>query len=139
VTLAVDPADASVQIDQLPALRDDLFLDQGKSHVLYATAPGRISRRFSFEAKTDLDLSVYLGRTLALPSPEDPEPSASELSLRYPANPASRDEINHAFAKLDRYARCLALLGYTEGDARKGGHPADPEQQRHERLCPAPG
>jgi len=126
VTLAVDPADASVQIDQLPALRDDLFLDQGKSHVLYATAPERISRRFSFEAKTDLDLSVYLGRTLALPSPEDPEPSASELSVRYPANPASRDEINHAFAKLDRYARCLALLGYGEGEARKGARPAGP-------------
>jgi hypothetical protein len=153
VTLALDPADASVQIDQLPAMRDDLFLDQGKSHVLSASAPGRIARRFSFEAKTDLDLSVHLGRILALPSPADPEPSPScvgsrsalpaadhrgkewkpsqgfhlgELLLRYPANPASYEEINHAFAKLDRYARCLALLGYGQGDARKGGRLAGP-------------
>jgi serine/threonine protein kinase len=126
VTLAVDPADASVQIDLLPVMREDLFVDQGKSHVLYATAPGRVSRRFSFEAKTDLDLSVYLGRTLVLPSPADPEPSPNELSVRYPANPASRDEINHAFAKFDRYAGCLALLGFAEGDARKGGPTAIP-------------
>ena len=126
VTLAVDPADANVQIDQLPALRDDVFLDQGKSHVFHATAPGRISRRFSFEAKTDLDLSVYLGRTLLFPSPADPDPSPSEWSVRYPENPPARDEINHAFAKLERYARCLALLGFAEGEARKGGHPAGP-------------
>jgi len=126
VRLAVDPADASVQIDQLPAMGDDLYFDQGRPHVLYATAPGRISRRFSFEAKTDLDLSVYLGRTLALPSAAEPEPSASEWLVRYSANPPSRDEINHAFAKLDRYARCLALLGYGDAEARKGGNPGGP-------------
>ena len=126
VTLAVDPADAIVQIDQLPALRDDLFLDPSRSHVLHATAPGRITRRFSFEAKPDLELSVHLGRTLALPSPADPGPSPSEWAARFPADPASRDEINHAFAKLERYARCLALLGYADGEGRKGGNPAGP-------------
>jgi serine/threonine protein kinase len=126
VTLALDPADAVVQIDLLPVMREDLFLDQDKPHVLYATAPGRISRRFSIDAKTDLDLSVSLGRTLALPSPADPEPSPSELSVRYSANPAARDEISRAFVKLDHYARCLTLLGFGDTEARKGGHAAVP-------------
>jgi serine/threonine protein kinase len=126
VTLAVDPAEASVQIDHLPAMRDDLFLDQDKAHLLAASAPGRITRKFSFEAKTDMELSVHLGRALVPPSPADPGPSTSELAVHYSANPATRDEINHAFAKLERYARCLALLGYTDGEARKGGNPAVP-------------
>ena len=126
VTLAVDPADAVVQIDELPAMRDDLFLDQGKSHVLAAAAPGRIARRFSFEAKTDMELSVHLGRALAPALPADPEPVPGEWSVRYPANPASRDEIDRAFAKLDRYARCLALLGFVDGDAPRGGRSASP-------------
>jgi serine/threonine protein kinase len=126
VILAVDPADAVVQIDQLPAMRDDLFLDQGKSHVLAAAAPGRIARRFSFEAKTDLELSVHLGRALVPALPADPEPVPGEWSVRYPANPASRDEINRAFTKLDRYARCLALLGFADGDAPRGGRSAGP-------------
>jgi hypothetical protein len=126
VTLAVDPAEAVVQIDHLPAMRDDLFLDTGASHVLQASAPGRITRRFSFEAKSDLELSVHLGRAIVPPSPADPGPSPGELAAHYSANPASRDEINHAFAKLERYARCLVLLGYADGEARKGGNPAVP-------------
>jgi serine/threonine protein kinase len=126
LTLAVDPPDAVVQIDHLPVLREDLLLDQGKSHVLSATAPGRISRRFSFESNTDLELSVFLGRTLVPPTPADPLPSPSESPARLPAKPAARDEINHAFTKLDRYARCLALLDHTEGVARKGGSPTVP-------------
>jgi hypothetical protein len=107
-------------------MRDDLFLDQGKSHVLAASAPGRITRRFSFEVKTDMEFSVHLGRTLAPPSPTDPGPSPSELAVHYSANPAARDDINHAFAKLERYARCLALLGYVDGEGRTGGNPAGP-------------
>jgi serine/threonine protein kinase len=126
VTLAVDPAEATVQIDHLPALRDDLFLDQGISHVLAASAPGRIPRRFFFEVKTDMEFSVHLGRTLALPSPTDPGPSPSELAVHYSANPAARDDISHAFAKLERYARCLVLLGYVDGEGRTGGNPAGP-------------
>ena len=126
VTLAVDPAEAVVQIDHLPAMRDDLFLDQGKSHVLAASAPGRIFRRFSFELKTDMEISVYLGRTLVLPSPADPGPLPSELAVRHSEHPPARDDINHAFAKLERYTRCLALLGYADGEARKGGNPAVP-------------
>ena len=126
VTLAVDPAEATVHIDQLPAMRDDLFLDQEKSHVLVASAPGRITRKFSFEAKSDVELSVHLGRALVPPSPSDPGPSPSELAVRYSVNPAPRDDINHAFAKLERYARCLALLGYVEGEVRKGGNSVVP-------------
>ena len=126
VTLAVDPAEAVVQIDHLPAMRDDLFLDASKSHVLHATAPGRITRRFFFEAKSDLELSVHLGRTLAPSSPTDPGPSPRESAAHVPGNPALRDEINHAYAKLERYARCLALLGYADGEARKLGNPAGP-------------
>ncbi len=126
VTVTVDPADAVVQIDHIPALHDELSLDQGKSHVVTASAPGRISRRFSFEANTDLLLSVFLGRALVPPTPADPGPSPNELAAHPPANPASRDEINHAFAKLDRYARCLALLGHVDGEARKRANPTGP-------------
>ena len=126
VTLAVDPAEAIVQIDHLPAMREDLFLDPGKTHTLSASAPGRITRRFSFEAKTDLELSVALGRTVDLPTRADPGPSPGESAAHYPGNPASRDEINHAFAKLARYERCLGLLGFVDGEERKGSSPAGP-------------
>jgi len=126
VTLAVDPADTTVQIDHLPAMREDLFLDAGKAHTLSASAPGRISRRFSFEAKTDLELSVALGRTLVLPTQVDPGPTPGELAMRTPLNPASRDEINRAFAKLARYDRCLGLLGFGDGQEPKGGSQSGP-------------
>ena len=126
VTLAVDPATASVQIDQGPATRDDLPLEPGTTHVVHAAAPGRITRNFSFEAKADQGLLIRLGRTLPLPSPAEPDPSPSELAVGYSPDPPPRESIDHAFAKLDRYARCLALLGYAEGDTRKGGNPAGP-------------
>ena len=126
VTLAIQPSEASVQIDHLPVMRDDLLLDQDASHVLHATAPGRIARRFSFKAKPGLELSVHLGRILPLPSSTDPEPSRAELVMSYPTNPASGEEISRAFAKLDRYAACLALLVHADGDARKGANRAAP-------------
>jgi hypothetical protein len=56
----------------------------------------------------------------------DPEPLRGELAVAYPANPAARDESNRAFAKLDRYAKCLGLLGYVDGDARRGPTTAVP-------------
>jgi hypothetical protein len=114
VALALDPPQASVQIDGLPVV-GDLLLDEGTSHVLLATAPGRISRRLSFAVKAGLELSVPLGRTLPLPSPADPEPSPAEQAWRYPARPAVRGDIDRAYTKLDCYANCLALLGYGEG------------------------
>jgi hypothetical protein len=126
VTLALDPPDATVKIDQLPTMRDDLYLDQGSSHVLVAEAPGRIAQRLSFDVKAGLELLVRLGRTLALPLPDDADAASDELTARYPARPASRDEIARAFAKLERYGGCLALLGYGEGGARRanGGRPS---------------
>jgi hypothetical protein len=126
VTLAVEPSEAIVQVDHLPVMRDELLLDQGRSHVIHVAAPGRITRRFSFEAKPGLELSVHLGRVLPLPSPTDPEPSRAELATSYPQDPASCEEIARAFAKLERYARCLALVGYTDGDARKDANRAGP-------------
>ena len=126
VTLAIQPSEASVQIDHLPVMRDDLLLDQDASHVLHAAAPGRITRSFSFKARPGLELSVHLGRTLPLPSSTDPEPSRAEMVMSYPTNPASGEEISRAFAKLDRYAACLALVVQADGDARKGANRAAP-------------
>jgi serine/threonine protein kinase len=126
VTLAVQPSEAIVQVDHLPVMRDDLLLDQDASHVLHAAAPGRITRSFSFKAKPGLELSVHLGRTLPLPSSTDPEPSRTELATSYPKDPASGEEINRVFAKLDRYAACLALLVHADGDARKAANRAGP-------------
>jgi hypothetical protein len=126
VLLALEPADATVQIDQLPAVGDDLFLGQGTSHVLLASAPGRITRKFSFEVKSGLELSVHLGRKLVPPSPSEPEPSANEPVGRHPTKPATRDEIARAFVKLERYAKCLAVLGIGEGEAHAEAGAAAP-------------
>ena len=126
VTLAVEPSEASVQVDHLPVMRDELLLDEGASHVLHAAAPGRITRKFSFKAKPGLELSVHLGRTLPLPSSTDPEPSRTELALSYPKDPASCEEISGAFTKLDRYARCLSLVVHADGDARKAARRSGP-------------
>jgi serine/threonine protein kinase len=115
LALALDPSDANVQIDQLPAPKEDLFVEHGRSHVLFAEAPGRIARKFSFNATTDLTLTVRLGRKLPLPMLADPEPLPLELAARYPESPASHEEIARAFSKLNRYAKCLALLGYGDG------------------------
>jgi hypothetical protein len=120
VTLAVDPTEASVQVDHIPVTREDLLLDEGTPHVIQLAAPGRITRRLSFEAKPGLELSLRLGRVLPLPSPTDPDPSRAELATSYPEDPFVLEEINRAFAKLDRYARCLAIVGDSDGDDRKG-------------------
>jgi len=119
VTLAIDPAEAVVSIDHLPAEREELAFEAGTSHTLEATAPGRIGRKMTFTAKPALELTVRLGRILSLPSLSDPEATAGELSARPPASPATRDQIHAAFAKLDRYVKCLSVLGYGDGDTRK--------------------
>jgi serine/threonine protein kinase len=124
LTLALDPSDANVQIDQLPAPKDDLFVEHGRPHVLFAEAPGRIARKLAFNATTELTLTVRLGRKLPLPVLDDPDPLPLELAVRYPTSPASRDEIARAFAKLGRYAKCLALLGYGEGSHAKATVPS---------------
>lgn len=120
VFLTVEPADASVQIDHVPAAKGELSLESGVPHVLNAAAPGRVTRRFSFEAKVGLKLSVRLGHILPLPSPTDPEPLPAELAVGYPDDPRPAAEIDRAFAKLDRFAECLALASDANGEAKKG-------------------
>jgi serine/threonine protein kinase len=126
VTLSVDPPNALLLIDHLPVAKDDLFFDPGTSHVLEATAPGRVSRSISFESKPDLSLAVHLGRTLDQPLSADPEPLPSEWAIGQPPEPALRHEIDAAFAKLDRYATCLVKLGFAEEDTRKASPSAVP-------------
>jgi serine/threonine protein kinase len=120
IFLSVEPGDASLQIDHVPAAKGELSFESGTSHVLNAAAPGRVTRRFSFEAKPGAKLSVRLGHSLPLPSPTDPEPLPAELAAGYPDDPRPADEIDRAFAKLDRFAECLALIGDANGEARKG-------------------
>ena len=125
VHLRVEPSGATVQIDHVPTTQRELSLDSGAPHVLNAAAPGRVTRRLSFEAKPDLALTVHLRHALPLPSPTDPPPLPAELAVDYPDKPRSQSEIEHAFAKLDRYADCLAMVGdaSAEGKAesKRGG------------------
>ncbi len=121
VQLKVVPEQASVQIDHRPTPERELALDAGTEHVLNAAAPGRITRRFSFVAKAGLKLQVHLVHNLPLPSPSDPPPLPAELSADAPEQAQGADEIEAAFAKLDRYADCLALTGDASADGKKGG------------------
>jgi serine/threonine protein kinase len=118
--LTVEPADASVQIDHIPVAKGELALESGVAHVLNAAAPGRVTRRFSFAAKTGLKLSVRLGHILPLPSPTDPEPLSAELAAGYPDDARPAAEIDRAFAKLDHFTECLALIADANGEAKKG-------------------
>ena len=120
VTLVLDPPDTSVQIDHTPAAKRELALDSATPHLLNATATGRLTRRFSFEAKPGLKLVVRMNHLLVPPSPLDPPPAPAELSLRYPESPRPSDEIDGALAKLDKYAQCLAAAS----DASEGSDKA---------------
>ena len=119
VHLTVEPSVASVQIDHVPITQRELDLDSGAPHVLNAASPGRLTRRFAFEAKPGLKLSLHLRHTLPLPSPTDPPPLPAELAADYPDNPRAQTEIEHAFAKLDRYADCLAMVGDASAEGKK--------------------
>jgi serine/threonine-protein kinase len=120
VRLTVEPSQASVQIDHMPTTQRELSLDSGAPHILNAASPGRMTKRFAFEAKPGLGLSVYLDHSLPLPSATDPPPLPAELAADYPDDPRPRVEIERAFAKLDRYADCLAMAGDTGGEGKKG-------------------
>ena len=125
VRLAVEPSQASVQIDHVPTAQRELALDSGAPHVLNVAAPGRVTRRFAFEAKAGLEIFVNLRHTLPLPSPTDPPPLPVELATDYPDDPLEQAEIEHAFAKLDRYADCLALTNDASAEGKiegKKGH-----------------
>jgi Serine/threonine protein kinase len=121
VLLAVEPRQATIQIDHVPTTQRELSLDSGAPHVLNAASPGRVTRRFAFEAKAGLQLSVHLGHTLPLPSPTDPPPLPAELAVDYPDDPRPQAEIEHAFAKLERYGDCLAMAGDASAEGKKGG------------------
>jgi hypothetical protein len=128
VTLVVEPKEASVQIDHVPAAAGVLSLDAKgqRAHDLNAAAPGRITRRFSFLAKPGMTLTVRLGHALGAPSPSDPAPLAAELSADYPESPRPAAEIDAAFAKLARYDDCMALTEESAVDPKKGrGRPRD--------------
>jgi hypothetical protein len=119
VTLALDPPDTSVQIDHIPTSKRELALDSALPHLLNATAPGRVTRRFSFQAKPGLKLVVRMNHLLVPPSPLDPPPAPAELSVAYPESPRPADEIDAALAKLDKYAQCLATAGDSSESADK--------------------
>jgi serine/threonine-protein kinase len=119
VTLALDPPDTSVQIDHIPTSKRELALDSAVPHLLNATAPGRVTRRFSFAAKPGLKLVVRMNHLLVPPSPLDPPPAPAELSVGYPESPRPADEIDSALAKLDKYAQCLATAGDSSESADK--------------------
>jgi serine/threonine protein kinase len=121
VRLTIEPSQASVQIDHIPTTQRELALDSGAPHVLNAAAPGRMTRRISFEAKPGLELSLRLRRTLPLPSPTDPPPLPAELAADYPDDPLEQTEVEHALAKLDRYVDCLAMAGDASADGKKTG------------------
>jgi serine/threonine-protein kinase len=115
VALVLDPPDTSVQIDHIPTAKRELTLDSGTPHMLNATAPGRLTRRFSFDAKPGLKLVVRMNHLLVPPSPLDPPPAPAELSLRYPESSRPSEEIDGALAKMDKYAQCLAAAGDSDG------------------------
>lgn len=121
VSLAVEPKEASVQIDHVPVAAGVLPLDTAadRPHILNAAAPGRITRRFSFVAKPGLALAVRLSHTLEPPRPTDPPPLAAELDADYPESPRPAAEIDAAFGKLAHYADCLSLLDRL-ADGKKG-------------------
>jgi serine/threonine protein kinase len=121
VRLTVEPSHASVQIDHVPTTQHELSLDPAVPHVLNAAAPGRVTKRFAFDAKPGLELSVHLDHSLPVPSLANPPPLPAELAADYPDDPRPRIEIERAFAKLDRYADCLAVAGDTGAGGKRGG------------------
>jgi len=111
VTLVLDPPDTSLQIDHIPTSKREIELDSATPHLVNATALGRLTRRFSFEAKPGVNLVVRMNHLLVSPSPLDPPPAPAELSVSYPESPRPAEEIDGALAKLDKYAQCLAAAG----------------------------
>jgi serine/threonine protein kinase len=121
ILLSVVPDQASVQVDHRPTTQRELLLDAGSEHVLNAAAPGRLTRRFSFLARPGLRLEVHLGHSLPLPSPTDPPPLPAELVADCPEQAREVEDIEAAFAKLDRYGECLALTRDANSEGKKTG------------------
>jgi hypothetical protein len=120
VSLALDPADTNVQIDHIPTSKREVELGSAAPHLFNATAPGRVTRRFSFKATPGMKLTVRMSHLLATPSPLDPPPVPAELSLRYPESARTSEEVDGAMAKLDKIAQCLAAAGDESGNDKTG-------------------
>jgi hypothetical protein len=136
VSLVVEPKGASVQIDHAPVTAGILPLDSGtqRPHVVNAAATGRVTRRFSFNVKPGMTLTVRLSHALDAPSPTDPPPLPAELAADYPDNPRPAAEIDGAFDKLGRYADCLALSSDVTPEGKKGGGRGRPREEEY-ALC----
>ena len=120
VALLLDPADTNVQIDHIPTSKREIELGSATPHLLNATAPGRVTRRFSFKATPGLKLTVRMSPLLVAPSPLDPPPLTAELSLRQPESARGSQEVDGAMAKLDKIAQCLAAAGDEGGNEKAG-------------------
>ncbi len=120
VSLLLDPDDTNVQIDHVPTSKREIELTSATPHLFNATAPGRVTRRFSFKATPGLQLKVRMSHLLAAPSPLDPPPLAAELSLRHPESARDSQEVDGAMAKLDKIAQCLAAAGDESGNEKAG-------------------
>jgi hypothetical protein len=118
--LAIEPSQASIQIDHVPTTARELTLEGGVRHEINAAAPGRLTKRFTFDSDENGVLSLRLSRHLPLPSATDPPALAAELTAGYPDEPRSSADIDRAFDKLDRYADCLAMIGDAALDEKKG-------------------
>jgi len=136
IRLTLVPPDASVQIDHIPTGMGELPIDSGspRTHLLNATAPGRLTRRFSFSTQAGMDLNVHLGHTLPLPTPTDPPPLPAEAAATIPEQPRAVDDIEDAFAKLGRYADCLAATVGPSTSARKSDHARLADERCQRRL-----
>jgi serine/threonine protein kinase len=117
--LLVEPSQASIQIDHVPTATRGLTLEGGLRHEINAAAPGRLTRRFTFDSNASGMLSLRLGRQLPLPSATDPPALATELTADDPDQPRSVSDLNRAFDKLDHYTNCLAMIGDAASDGKK--------------------
>ena len=123
ITLVVQPAAATVQVDHIPVEPGLISLEgsSDRKHKLNAAAPGRLTRRFTFTAPREKTMTVWLSHALDLPSLNDPAPLPAELAADYPESPRSTSEIDAAFAKLAKYDDCLAEAATLTLDGKKTG------------------
>jgi len=120
MTLRLFPDFATAQIDHIPAKPGLLELDLGMPHVFNATAPGRITRRFTFDGKPGATLEVRLPHAVAVPQPAEVPPLTAELAMDYPDQPRPLAEIDSAFVKLALYEDCLSGVAEAVGKGGKG-------------------
>ena len=126
ITVSIEPKDAIVKIDHIPITMGELPVDTEapRAHLVSAAAPLRVTRRFAFTMSPGMHLTVRLGRTLGAPDPTAPPPLPAEIATTYPDSPPEWTEIDGAFARLGRFADCLAVTGAVAAEQRKSGRRA---------------